>query len=91
MHGLVKLRTCTCCGEAKPTSQYTHNPRKGTYTPTCKDCGVWLHLFRQVFGKTRDWEKNRINQRQRSYFRYTRIKSQAANDLFAAWGIRRVA
>lgn len=85
--GQVKLRTCTCCGEAKKTSGFTHNPKQGTYTPTCRSCGVWLFLFRQVFGKTRDWEHNRVKQQERERIR--RIVNRPANvagiNLWKAW------
>lgn len=96
----VKLRTCACCGTARPTSWFSWNQKAYRYSPNCKDCGAWLFLFRKVFGPTRDWESNRDNARE-----YHRLHSEAkqererlqrladkpstraAMDLYAAFGI----
>jgi len=82
-----KLRTCTCCGKEKPTTAYTHNGPKRTYTPTCRDCGVWMMLFRKVFGKAKYMDRVREHQKTYDYEKRMRIKSQPANDLFRIWGI----
>lgn len=46
----LKLRTCTCCGDPKPTNQFNWSGKTRRCIPTCKDCGQWLFLFRKVFG-----------------------------------------
>lgn len=85
--GPVKPRTCTCCGETKATHQYSWNAKRHEYCPTCRDCGIWLTLLRQVFGKTRDWESNRVQQRDRD--RILRLKNRPTNiagvNLWNAW------
>ncbi|NVN99265.1 MAG: hypothetical protein HXX17_08075 [Geobacteraceae bacterium] len=63
--GVKKLRVCNCCGESKKTSDYSWNQHRRDYIKNCKECGQWLFLLRKVFGPTRDWSKNRANQRQR--------------------------
>ena len=78
--------TCTCCGDTKPTSKFTHSKKFG-YAKHCRECGIWLRLLRQVFGPTRDWEKNRENMR-------TRLKTKHNKpilNLYEAWGIRKAA
>lgn len=69
----IKLRTCICCGEPKPSAAFN---RTQGYTPHCKDCGVWLRLFRQAFGPQRDWEANRKYARD-YYARIGRFKERA--------------
>lgn len=85
--GQVKLRTCGCCGVARPTSWFSWNQKALRYSPNCKDCGAWLFLFRKVFGPTRDWDHNR--KRQRTYEFEKRITSRPTNiagvNLFNAW------
>lgn len=83
----AKLRVCTCCKDAKPTSAFTFQPKTKLRTETCRDCGVWLRLFRQVFPKPRDLERNRIKQRQRDFeYRHTKRPSNAAGvNLWNAW------
>ena len=83
--GQVKLRVCECCGDSKPTQSFTHNPRKGEYTPTCKDCGVWLFLFRRVFPKTRDFEANRIKQREREHSNRKAKRLEASQHKINEW------
>ena len=90
----IVLRICTCCGEPKLTTAYTHNGPKKTYSPTCRDCGIWLFLFRQVFGKARYMDRVRISQkrydldkREKRRLERERAKRQPANDLFRIWGI----
>jgi hypothetical protein len=62
-----KARICNCCGEAKATSAFSWNQGIHEYVKTCRECGQWLFLFRKVFGDTRDWEKNRADQRKRDF------------------------
>jgi len=50
--------TCNCCGETKFTKEFTYTTGYG-WAKHCRECGVWLKLFRQAFGKTRDVELNR--------------------------------
>jgi len=45
-----KLRVCGCCGEAKKTSDY--NAGNHGYIAHCMECGMWLYLLRQCFGKS---------------------------------------
>jgi hypothetical protein len=86
---LIKLRRCTCCHEDLPTSSFTHNPKRGTYTPTYRECNVWLTLFRQAFGPTRNMRY--VRQYSHDYYQRMKRSTTAANDLYAAWGIRSVA
>ena len=77
--------TCKCCGESKATHAFSWNHKSHIYSPNCRECGLWLRLFREVFGPTRDWQKNLENTKQRS-----RDKRNApVHNLFEAWGIRR--
>ena len=78
--------TCTCCGETKPTSKFTHSKKFG-YAKHCRECGIWLRLLRQVFGTTRDVEHNRVATR----LRMRTKRDKPILDLYEAWGIRRVA
>ena len=75
MGGPPKLLRCTCCGAVKKTTDFSSSPRSVTgRAPACLDCGVWLHLLRQVFGDIRDYDKNRRNQADR----YRREKARRA-------------
>lgn len=82
-----KLRTCNCCGMSRTTTWYSYNHKRKDFSPTCRDCGAWLFLLRQVFGEARNMD--RVRERQRLYERekYRRLKNKPANDLYAAWGI----
>ena len=79
------VRTCTCCGETKSTRQFSWNSKAHVYTETCRECGVWLTMFRQVFGPTRDVERNREMTRLR------KLVNKPAVHLQEVWGIRRAA
>ena len=79
--------TCKCCGESKETHAFSWNHKSHVYSPNCRECGVWLRLFREVFDPTRDWQKNREDTRLRKQTR----KNQPVLDLYAVWGIRRPA
>jgi len=68
---MSKLRTCTCCGEAKLSRDFTFV--NGHYTATCRECGQWLTLFRQAFGRLRNHDVTR------------KEKTTAASRLWAAW------
>ena len=83
--GPIKPRVCTCCGETKKTSDFTHNPRRKIYTPHCRLCGVWLTLLREVFGPVRDWDKNRQATLERCR-RAALVKRRApVADLLSVW------
>jgi len=49
----------SCCGETKLNGAFSRPGYNKKPVSHCKECGVWLRLLRQVFGETRDWEKNR--------------------------------
>lgn len=86
------MRTCSCCGEAKPNSAFTYTRQ---YAAHCRDCGVWLYLLRQVFGPTRDVMKNRERTREREQIRslFGKLPAVKHNDtlppLYEAWGVRK--
>ena len=86
----IKWRVCTCCGESKRTTAFSHQPKTKKRTETCRDCGVWLYLFRRVFPKPRDLERNRQMQRIREEgYRVTkRPINQAGVNLWNAWNGR---
>ena len=79
------MRTCACCGDTKSVRHFSWNQKRLDYSPSCRECGVWLRLLRAVFGPTRDWQKNLENTKQRSRDR----RNAPVNNLFEAWGIRR--
>jgi len=82
-------RVCECCGEAKTTKHYSWNQKSMRYASHCKDCGVWLTLFRKVFGPVTYPEKARKRQREYERAKYWANKptARAARDLYAAFGI----
>ena len=41
----AKLRTCTCCGETKPSRYFSRDMETQTYTAFCRECGSWLRLL----------------------------------------------
>lgn len=81
------MRVCPCCGESKPAKAFSRPGYNRKPVSRCLDCGVWLRLLRQVFGATRDWDKNRERATMRSRAKYQSIRSQPAVSLYQAWGI----
>ena len=61
----MTTKICNCCGEVKKAREHFTFTRG--YAKHCKDCGVWLRLLREVFGKTRDWDRNREQCRVRDF------------------------
>jgi hypothetical protein len=59
------IRTCNCCGKAKILKAFSHSGAAVGYAKHCRECGVWLALFRKAFGKVRDEQLNRERTRER--------------------------
>jgi hypothetical protein len=79
-----KLRFCECCGMPKQTyKNFSYNCKKHDYSPNCKECGVWLKLFREAFGKARYMDRVRECQRRM----YREKKAAPAVLLQQVWGI----
>jgi len=83
--GLPAPRTCTCCGESFPTRAFTYNARLHQPTPTCRSCGVWLTLMRQVFPQARDVLANRAGVRDRKFDQRARARTAGGAELQNIW------
>lgn len=78
-------RLCNCCGEAKLLRLFSKS------SPTCKDCGAWLLLFRRVFGRPRNLLEIRAYVRARKlrtrFYKklYTQPRKQTEFQLQSIW------
>lgn len=78
--------TCKCCGETKQTKNFTFTTGYG-YAKHCRECGVWLTLFRDAIGYDRDADRNRELAALRNRERARAKKSEPVMNLYQAWGI----
>lgn len=79
---VVVLRKCACCGEMKPSREFTHG--RGKYALNCRDCGCWLFLFRQVFPEARSADHNERTAIRMKALYHSR-RSAPAMSLWNAW------
>ena len=75
---------CNCCGKTKYTAEFTHSTGYG-WAKHCRECGMWLRLFREAFGPTRDWKANREKTAIRDRERYWAKKRSAGIFLDTVW------
>ena len=76
--------TCSCCGLLKKKGEFTATGSRPS--KHCKDCGVWLKLFRQVF----DAPSPKTTQARARAVKAKALaeeKVSAYTDLYAAFGM----
>ena len=73
----VKLRKCVCCGQEKPSLQFSNNPTAKSRSPNCRDCSYWLTLLRQAFGPARNMDD--VRARHAEYDRKKRLRHRKTN------------
>ena len=79
------MRTCACCGETKQAVAFSRPGYNKKPPSNCLECGVWLRLFREAFGPTRDWKANREKTAIQCRERYWAKKRSAGVLLDTVW------
>ena len=82
---------CNCCHQNKATKHFSYSTGY-RWAKHCRECCVWLTLFREAFGPTRDWQANRFASQQRIGQKRmeehrTRPRGNPMTELYQAWGI----